>query len=46
MPPRCALSEYLGRTFVNFKTLRNILNWERCGSCARLGRYHFPPDRE
>jgi hypothetical protein len=28
------------------KTLRDILSWERCGSCARLGRGHFPPDRE
>ena len=28
------------------KTLRGILSCERCGSCARLGRGHFPPDRE
>jgi hypothetical protein len=28
------------------KTLRDILNWERCGSCARLGHSHFSPDRE
>jgi signal transduction histidine kinase len=28
------------------KTLRNSLSWERCVSCARLGRGHFPPDRE
>jgi hypothetical protein len=28
------------------KTLRDILSWELCGSCARLGRGHFPPDRE
>jgi fumarate hydratase class II len=28
------------------KTLRDILNWERCGSCGRLGHSHFPPGRE
>jgi hypothetical protein len=28
------------------KTLSDILSWERRGSCARLGRGHFPPDHE
>ena len=34
------------REHCQLKTLRDILSWERCGSCARLGRGHFPPDRE
>jgi hypothetical protein len=34
---------YSHRGHCQLKTLMDILSWERCGSCARLGRGHFRP---